>query len=124
MLEMHNKTYILDLKDIAKCSVVYHLFDNLCYKIANIIYTRRNTFRNVCDTRAMRRNDLRRRAARHITAMPGCGWHILITLECDASHLSQTWPSDSASESERQFMPSERQTDFGAAYGSTGKLKL
>ena len=31
------KTYILDLKDIAKCSVVYHLFDNLCYKIANII---------------------------------------------------------------------------------------
>ena len=62
-------------------------------------------------------------AARHIATTQfdvrlwACGtW---VTLQCDASQLPQTWPSDLASESERQFMPSERQTDFGAAYGSS-----
>ena len=68
----------------------------------------------------MPRNDLRRRASHHRDAVR-CRVVALshwVTLQCDASQLPQAWPSDSASESERQFMPSERQTDFGAAYGS------
>ena len=27
----YNKTYIVDLKSLAKRTVVYHLLDNLCY---------------------------------------------------------------------------------------------
>ena len=66
----------------------------------------------------MRRIDLRRLASHHRDAVRCLFLAHLVTLQCDASHLPQTWPSDSASESERQIMPSERQTDFGAAYGS------
>ena len=85
-ITVYNKTYILDLKSLAKCPVVYHVFGSY---VTNIIYTRRNTFKNVrsaCDVMI----DV---AARHITATQFDArlWAVAhwVTLQCDAERLGE-----------------------------------